>query len=68
MRTYEFYYSGPAEPDPKFPHAPTYHQMYNDFMEILESSGYTKRKNYINTTVTPTGKHVTMEINGYKQG
>jgi hypothetical protein len=41
MKTFEMYFSGPSKPDPRIPFAPTPEEMYNDFKDVMEGSGYT---------------------------
>lgn len=64
MRTYEFYFSGPKGRDPKFPSAPTASEMYEDFQQVLRSSGYTLGKCMISTNTK--SENVVVEVNGYK--
>lgn len=64
MQTYEMYFSGSSEPDPKLPFAPTPEEMYNDFIDVMKSSGYTIRTAQI--TRNTHSKHWVIEVSGMK--
>ena len=64
MRTYELYFSGPRDRDPKFPFAPTVQEMYEDFQQVLKDSGYTLGRCMISTNTM--NDDAVIEVNGYK--
>ena len=64
MRTYDMYFSGPSDPDLKFPDAPTPREMYDDFQRVMKDSGYIIRKSWISTN--NKNKNVVIEVNGFK--
>lgn len=65
MRSFELYFSGSIVPDPKLPFAPTPEEMYNDFMEVMKTSGYTVRTSKI-TRNTRSPSLCVIEVSGIK--